>query len=76
MGIKLLTLEGSVLVSPAQLRAVDQRAPWVVPTPSVATDRPPIPDGSRPGPHPTAIGSRLDDAAVILQESDVELRAL
>ncbi len=67
LGIKLLTLEGVVLVSPAQVSRGDVNEPD-------AQQSPPNPTNGVPG--RTSPGTSLGDAARLLDECTEELRTL
>ncbi len=77
LGIKLLTLEGTVLVSPAQLRELSVPPSESTRIAPPLDSAPPSPDGS---PHATrsddGVGTRLERAAGLLRASSDTLRGL
>lgn len=83
LGIKLLTLEGTVLVSPAQLQEAYQAyattvaAPAAVETPrEIRAERLNGGSPTRSGPSGAVVGARLDAAARLLGESSRDLHSI
>lgn len=82
MGIKLLTLEGTVLVSPAQLQeryhahATPDAVPVAVTRHQAPAERLNGGSAARSGAPDEAVGARLAAAARLLDESSRDLRSI
>jgi hypothetical protein len=79
LGVKLLTLEGTVLASPAHLKDVDAQDGEALPAPTYAAiERPPVgaPPASSVRRSKGPCGARLILAADLLRASADELRVL